>query len=82
MCVLATDSDVGALRAAHRYSLYLLYWYKSTHTDTKARQDSHQILLYSIYLLYWYKSTITDTEARQDAHTRSACIYRYSVKER
>jgi hypothetical protein len=34
----------------NRYSVYLLYWYKSTNTDTAL----------SIYLLYWYKSTNAD----------------------
>ena len=42
--------------AASRYSVYLLYWYKSTNSD--ARRSA-------IYLLYWYKSTNSDAEGAQ-----------------
>jgi hypothetical protein len=48
--------------AYSRYSLYLLYWYKSTNTDAFiADQPQLQaVAAASLYLLYWYTSTNTD----------------------
>jgi hypothetical protein len=43
---------VGLRVKIARYSVYLLYWYKSKRTDAG----------YSVYLLYWYKSTKTDAQ--------------------
>ena len=42
------------------YSVYLIYWYKSTYTACGAYDESKSCRRYSIYLLYWYKSTNTD----------------------
>jgi hypothetical protein len=47
------------------YSIYLLYWYKSTNTDAAGggglsggrRVHALNPTLCSVYLLYWYKST-------------------------
>ena len=59
--------DQGAENA--RYSVYLLYWYNSTHTDSAAQvplstlpsstglRRSVRASRYSVYLLYWYNST-------------------------
>jgi hypothetical protein len=48
------------------YSLYVLYWYKSTNTacgaGCGAYDESKSCRRYSIYLLYWYKSTNTDNK--------------------
>jgi hypothetical protein len=49
------------------YSIYWLYWYKSTSTDAEgaALASSLNVILldwYSIYWLYWHKSTNTDAE--------------------
>jgi hypothetical protein len=71
-------------QAAHRYSVYLLYWYKSTNTDAKLRTaplcDAAQRvscrLRYSVYLLYWYKSTNTDA-AQPPAGNLSASSCRW-----
>jgi hypothetical protein len=65
----------GSERAAggcrrRRYSVYLLYWYKSTNTDAAASHlpplqskllKASTCNRYSVYLLYWDKSTNTDT---------------------
>jgi hypothetical protein len=42
-----------------RYSLYLLYCYKSTNTDAALLPETIS-RRFSVYLLYWYKSTNTD----------------------
>jgi hypothetical protein len=56
------EAQVGLRVKIARYSVYLLYWYKSTKTDVR----------YSVYLLYWYKSTKTDA---QDAARIARCGY-------
>ena len=44
-----------------RYSVYLLYWYKSTNTDgMEAISPVRKLPRYSVYFLYWYNSTNTD----------------------
>ena len=73
--------------APARYSVYLLYWYKSTNTEVlprsrrqslaapqgRARQGEQQV--YSFYLLYWYKSANTDaTGERLSAGTQFTCF--------
>ena len=45
-----------------QYPIYLLYWYKSAHTDAEARSRGQY--LYSVYVLYWYKSTHILTQER------------------
>jgi hypothetical protein len=50
------------------YSVYLLYSYKSTNTDSSALACDRPLSvsaarLYSVYLLYSYKSTNTDSSA-------------------
>ena len=64
----AADARRAAAAAAQRYSVYLLYWYKSTQficfTCTKVRTRGGPAAAaqrYSVYLLCWYKSTNTDT---------------------
>ena len=44
------EAQVGLRVKIARYSIYLLYWYKSKRTDAG----------YSVYLIYWYKNTKTD----------------------
>jgi hypothetical protein len=68
--VIATTRPVQYQRGLPLwYSLYLLYWYKSTNTDAeeallaKARLEQLQTAEDpAVYLLYWYKSTTTDTK--------------------
>jgi hypothetical protein len=36
------------------YTLYLLYWYKSTDTDGETMPDNGGGAWYTLYLLYWY----------------------------
>ncbi len=64
-----TDATLIALRnEVFYYSVYLLYWYKSTNTYSPKETDATLIALrneffyYSVYLLYWYKSTYTDAK--------------------
>ena len=50
-------------RRVGRYSVYLLYWYKSTNTDAEERGLQEEEYYgganikarYAVYLLYWYK---------------------------
>ena len=51
-------------RLADRYSVYLLYWYKSTNTDTcvSLTADNLSKLQCSLYLFYWYKRANTDAK--------------------
>jgi hypothetical protein len=65
-------------RAYCRYSVYLLYWYKSTDTDASSRA----CFRYSVYLLYWNKSTDTDANSRAcyssdawEQHGRAGAAY-------
>jgi hypothetical protein len=59
------------MRLALLVQKYLLYWYKSTTTDSLRLQDNLMQLFasfetdvaklrYSLYLLYWYKSMNTE----------------------
>ncbi len=41
--------------------VYLLYWYKSTNTDSSTAFRWQQHLQVLVYLLYWHKSTNTDS---------------------
>jgi hypothetical protein len=70
------DVEDVALRLRYSiYSIYLLYWYKSTNTDAPRRAFSPRLdnsrtifqgwSRYSRYLLYWYKDTHTDTSRNQ-----------------
>jgi hypothetical protein len=48
-----------------RYSVYLLYWYKSTNTDASdalCLEGLAASMRYSVYLLYWYKGANTAAE--------------------
>ena len=68
----AGGSQAGGRHA--RYSIYLLYWYKSTNTDTEAgSQAGRRHARYSVYVLYWYKSTNTDTEGASLGVAAAAC---------
>jgi hypothetical protein len=53
------------LAASMRYSVYLLYWYKSTNThasDALCLEGLAASMRYSVYLLYWYKGANTAAE--------------------
>jgi hypothetical protein len=69
LATLRRESSASSTGWAHRYySVDLLYWYKSTNTDTPATSphtdaDSGAYVAKQLYLLYWYKSTNTDTPA-------------------
>jgi hypothetical protein len=81
--LLQATSSLRTCRQCLLFSVYLLYWYKSTHTDaeellqatTSLRASCRQCLLYSVYLLYWYKRTHTDAEELLQATTsrRTSC---------
>ena len=70
-------------RRSLRYSVYLLYWYKSTSTDTggAARMCEHATFFCQFCFsfrwaqLYWYKSTSTDAggAARICEHATAWC---------
>ena len=63
---------VEGVREETGKALYLLYWYKSTNTDTAAKSREEtvdgekciQVAFDSLYLLYWYKSTNTDAAVK------------------
>jgi hypothetical protein len=69
--------------ACSRYSVYLLYWYKSTNTDfQKCAMASYVACACcrsSVYLLYWYKSTNTDFQKCAMASYVACACSRYSV---
>ena len=76
LATLRKESSEFSTGSAHRYSVYLLYWFKSTITDTPAasphtdadsgayvaKQHGRRFAKDSVYLLYWHKSTNTDAE--------------------
>ncbi len=74
---------VARQRRTHRYSVHLLYWYKSTNSTnagtkvqilTRRAAAPHTQVLDSLALLvqkykYWHKSTNTDAPRASAAHT-------------
>ena len=71
-------ANYASSRAYYRFSVYLIYWYKSTDTDA----SSPACYRYSVYLLYWYKSTDTDASSRAcyssdawEQHGRAGAAY-------
>jgi hypothetical protein len=72
---------LALLQVDGRYSVYLLYWYKSTDTDARCScmkstgaRGSHPMARRGtpIYLLYWYKSTNTDALLPAATHPTSS----------
>jgi hypothetical protein len=66
-----------------RYSVYSLYWYKSTNTDATdgiERAQELQQCRHSVYSLYWYKSTNTDaTDGIERAQELQRCLLCVSI---
>ena len=67
-----------ASTAPARYSVYLLYWYKSVR-ELLGELLSTASARYSVYLLYWYKSTHTDTTPEKLRQTLATSLSRSTL---
>jgi hypothetical protein len=58
-----------------RSAVYLLYWYKSTNTDTACmrRASVGSLRCVAASLLYWYKSANTDTSCMRQCGESEIC---------
>ena len=55
------------------YSVYFVYWYRSTNTDAEGTSVEGKVCV-QLYLLYWYRSTNTDSKFEQHGFRKAKNI--------